>query len=53
MNIKLSNVSAYGTNQRYCIREDFWLIVVTEGNEDDTETADTADHSRSGGAVFS
>ena len=34
---KLSNVSAYGTNQRDYLREDFWLIVVTEGNEDEAE----------------
>ena len=27
-------VSVYGTNSRYCIREEFWLIVVTEGNAD-------------------
>ena len=39
----MSDVSAYGTNWHNCIREDFWLIVVTEGNEDETETADTAD----------
>ena len=26
---KLSNVSAYGTTYRYCIREDFWFIVMT------------------------
>jgi len=43
---QLSDVSAYGTNWHDCIREDFWLIVVTEGNEDETETADTADRSR-------
>ena len=36
--ILLSNVSAYGTNWPDCIREGFWLIVVTEGNEDETET---------------
>ena len=36
-NINLSNVSAYGTNWPDCIREDFWFIVVTEGNEDETE----------------
>ena len=39
----VSNVSAYGTNQRDFIREDFRLIVVTEGNEDETEIADTPD----------
>jgi hypothetical protein len=42
----MSNVSAYGTNQRDCIRENFWLIVVTEGNEDETEIADTTDGCR-------
>ena len=40
---KLSDVSAYGTNQRDYLREDFWLIVVTEGNADETEIADTSD----------
>jgi len=39
----LSNVSAYGTNQRDYLREDFWFIAVTEGNEDETEIADTSD----------
>ena len=33
----LSNVSAYGTGRGVFIREDFWLIAVTEGNEDETE----------------
>jgi hypothetical protein len=40
---ELSDVSAYGTNQRDYLREDFWLIVVTEGNADETEIADTSD----------
>ena len=40
--LRLSDVSAYGTNQRDYLREDFWLIVVTEGNEDETEIADTS-----------
>ena len=31
---RLSDVSAFGTNWGNCITEDFWLIVVTEGNED-------------------
>jgi hypothetical protein len=39
----LSDVSAYGTNQRDYLREDFWLIVVTEGNADEIEIADTSD----------
>jgi hypothetical protein len=39
----VSNVSAYGTNQRDYLREDFWLIIVTEGNADETEIADTSD----------
>ncbi|MBT5944551.1 MAG: hypothetical protein HOG93_08005 [Rhodospirillaceae bacterium] len=39
----MSNVSTYGTNQRDYLREDFWLIVVTEGNADETEIADTSD----------
>ena len=29
--LEVSDVSAYGTNKRDCIREDFWFIVVTEG----------------------
>ncbi len=33
----LSNVSAYGTGRGVFIREDFWLIAVAEGNEDETE----------------
>ena len=33
----LSDVSAFGTNWGNCITEDFRLIVVTEGNEDETE----------------
>jgi hypothetical protein len=41
--IGVSNVSAYGTNQRDYLREDFWFIAVTEGNEDETEIADTSD----------
>jgi hypothetical protein len=41
--LRLSDVSAYGTNQRDYLREDFWLIVVTEGNADETEIADTSD----------
>ena len=40
---EVSDVSAYGTNQRDYLREDFWLIVVTEGNADETEIADTSD----------
>ena len=32
---KLSDVSAFGTYWGVLIREDFWLIVVTEGNEDE------------------
>jgi len=38
----LSDVSAYKTNQRDYLREDFWLIVVTEGNAGETEIADTS-----------
>ena len=34
----MSNVSAYGTDQRHCTREDFRPIVVTEGNEDEAES---------------
>ena len=34
---QVSDVSAFGTNGGNCITEDFWLIVVTEGNEDETE----------------
>ncbi len=34
---RLSDVSAYGTDLGVCITEDFWLIVVTEGNEDEIE----------------
>ena len=41
--LEMFEVSAYGTNQSDCIREGFWLIVVTEGNEDETEIADTPD----------
>ena len=44
----MSDVSAYGTNQRDYLREDFWLIVVTEGNEDETEIVDTTDGCRQG-----
>ena len=33
----VSDVSAYGTEWGDFIREDFWFIVVTEGNEDETE----------------
>ena len=33
----LSNVRAYGTGRGVFTREDFWFIVVTEGNEDETE----------------
>ena len=44
----VSAVSGYGTNQRDCIREDFWFIVVTEGNEDETEITDTTDGCRQG-----
>ena len=35
--LRLSNISAYGTGWGIFIREDFWLIAVTEGNEDETE----------------
>ena len=31
-------VSAYGTNSGDFVTEGFWPIVVTEGNEDETET---------------
>ena len=34
---RLSDVSVFGTNWGVFIRKDFWLIVVTEGNEDETE----------------
>jgi hypothetical protein len=44
----VSNVSAYGTHHWDCIREDFWHIVVTEGNADETEIADTTDGCRQG-----
>jgi hypothetical protein len=37
---EVSNVSAYGTDWRYFVREDFRLIVVTEGSEDETEITD-------------
>ena len=37
---EMSNVSAYGTDWRYFVREDFRLIVVTEGSEDETEITD-------------
>jgi hypothetical protein len=33
----MSDVSAHGTCRGVSIREDFWLIIVTEGNEDETE----------------
>ena len=33
----VSNVRAYGTGRGVFTREDFWFIVVTEGNEDETE----------------
>jgi len=45
---RLSAVSGYGTNQRDCIRENFWFIVVTEGNEDETEITDTTNGCRQG-----
>ncbi|CDL00990.1 protein of unknown function [Magnetospirillum gryphiswaldense MSR-1 v2] len=35
--LRLSDVSARGTKSGLCVTEDFWLIVVTEGNEDETE----------------
>ena len=33
----LSSVRAYGTGRGVFTREDFWFIVVSEGNEDETE----------------
>ena len=33
----MSAVSAYGTDRVDCVTEDYWLIIVTEGNEDETE----------------
>ena len=39
----LSDVSAYGTNQRDYLREDFCLICVPFGHYDETEIADTSD----------
>ncbi|MGE4281435.1 MAG: hypothetical protein AB7G62_17765, partial [Magnetospirillum sp.] len=33
----LSDVSTRGTKPGIYVTEDFWLIVVTEGNEDETE----------------
>ena len=30
----VSDVDAYGTNRGFCVREDFKLIVVTEGKGD-------------------
>ena len=33
----MSDVIAYGRDRVDFIREDFWFIVVTEGNEDETE----------------
>ena len=33
----VSNVRVYGTVRGVFIREDFWFIAVTEGNEDETE----------------
>jgi len=33
----MSDVSAYGPDLRFCVTEDSWLIVVTEGNGDETE----------------
>ncbi len=40
---RLSDVSAYGTNQRDYLREDFCLICVPFGHYDETEIADTSD----------
>jgi hypothetical protein len=37
---KLSDVSAYGTNQRDYLRKGFWRIAVTEANADETEIAE-------------
>ena len=33
----MSDISAYGTGRGIFVTEDFWLIVVTEGNGDETE----------------
>ena len=38
---ELSALSAYGTNWRDYIRENFRLFVVTKGNEDEAEIANT------------
>ncbi len=38
----MSDVSAYGTYRGVFIREFFWLIVITEGNEDEAEIYEQA-----------
>ena len=44
----LSDVSVPGTNWAVFVREDFWLIVETEGNEDEAEIHDIERPGREG-----
>jgi len=46
----VSDVSAPGTDWVLFVREDFWLIVVTEGNEDEAEIHDAKRACREGSA---
>ena len=44
----VSDVSVPGTNWAVFVREDFWLIVETEGNEDEAEIHDIERPGREG-----
>ncbi len=44
----MSDVSVPGTNWAVFVREDFWLIVETEGNEDEAEIHDIERPGREG-----
>jgi len=48
----VSDISAYGTDWGDCVTEDFWLIVVTEGNEDEAEIGEFEKRCRDGRAGY-
>ena len=47
--LELSDISACGTDWVDCVTEDFWLIVVTEGNADETDIHEFERRRRDGG----
>ncbi len=49
LGLELSDISACGTDGVDCVTEDFWLIVVTEGNADDPEIHEFEGRRRDGG----